>query len=125
VPPGAHECLVQALKVLGNGQAVHDDEPLNGGRVIHGRAEGHQRAPVMTHDREPVTAQVPHQRGNVARHGALRRLPVPGRVRRQRRLIVTAQVRADHKERFRKPGRHAVPRRVRAGMIVQQHHRLP
>jgi hypothetical protein len=42
--------LVQALKVLGNGQAVHDDEPLNGGWIVHGRAEGHQCTPVMTYD---------------------------------------------------------------------------
>jgi hypothetical protein len=71
VPPGAHECLVQTLKVLGNGQAVHDDEPLNGGRVIHGRSEGHQRGchavpgrvgagmTVQQHHRLPLTA-VPH-----------------------------------------------------------------
>ena len=36
--------------MLDDGQAIHDDEPLYGIRVIHGRAEGHQRAPVMTHD---------------------------------------------------------------------------
>ncbi len=60
MPPGAHERLVQALKVLDDRQAVHDDEPLNGVRVIHGGAEGHQRAPVMTYDREPVVAEVAH-----------------------------------------------------------------
>jgi hypothetical protein len=50
VPPGAHERLVQALEVLDDRQAIHDHEPLDVVRVIHGRAEGHQRAPVMTDD---------------------------------------------------------------------------
>jgi transaldolase len=35
-------------------------------------------APVMTHDREPVTAQVPHQRGNVARRARLDDCACPG-----------------------------------------------
>jgi hypothetical protein len=120
VPPGAHERLVQPLKVLGNGQSVHHDEPLNGGRVVHGRTEGHQRAPVVARDREPIAAQVPHQGGNVARHGALGRLRVPGSVRRQRRLAVTAQVRSNHKERFGKLGRYPVPGRVRAEYALRQ-----
>ena len=122
MPPGAHERLVQALEVLDDRQAVHDDEPLDGVRVIHGRAEGHQRAPVMTHDREPVVAEVPHERHDVAGHRPLGRLRVLGRVRRQRRLAVAAQVRADHEERVRQLRRHPVPGRVRAGMTVQQHH---
>jgi hypothetical protein len=81
VPPGAHERLVQALQVLDDRQAIHDHEPLDGIRVIHGRAEGHQRAPVMTHYREAVVAEVPHEGHDVACHRALGRLRVPGRVR--------------------------------------------
>jgi hypothetical protein len=67
-------------------------------RVIHGRAEGHQGAPIMTHDREPVVAEVPHERHDVAGQRQLGRLRMPGRVRRQRGLAVAAQVRADHEE---------------------------
>ena len=125
MPPGPYERLVQALKVLDDGQAIHDHEPLHGVRVTHGRAESQPVAPVMTHDREPVVAEVPHQCHDVACHCALGRLRVLGRVRRQRRLAITAQVRTDHEERTRKPGRHPVPGRVRPGMTVQQHHRLP
>ena len=125
MPPGTHERLVQPLQVLDHRQAIHDHQPLDGVRVIHGRAEGHQRAPVMTHHREPVVAEVPHQCHHVACHRPLGRLRVPGRVRRQRRLAVTAQIRADHEERARQPRRDPVPGRVRAGMAVQQHHRLP
>ena len=125
MPPGTRERLVQPLQMLDHRQAIHDHQPLDGVRVIHGRAEGHQRAPVMTHHREPVVAEMPHQCHHVAGHRSLGRLRVPGCVRRQRRLAVTAQIRADHKERARQQRGHPVPGRVRAGMAMQQHYRLP
>ena len=78
MPPGAHERLVQAFKVLDDRQAIHDNEPLNGIRVIHGRAEGHQCASVMTHHREAVVAEVMHQCHDIACHRTLRRLRVLG-----------------------------------------------
>jgi hypothetical protein len=125
VPPGPNECLVQPLHVLDNGKAVHDNQPLDVLGVVHGGTEGHQRAPVMTHDREPVMAQVPHECHHVAGHRPLGRLRVPGRIRRQRGLAVAPQVGTDHEERARQLRRHPVPGRVRTRMTVQQHHCLP
>ena len=87
-------------------------------RVIHGRAEGHQRAPVMTHHREPVVAYVPHQRHHVIGHRPLGRLRMPGRIRRQRGLPVAAQIRADHEERARRAQCPAGYRRLPAVGVV-------
>jgi len=60
-----------ALQVLDDRQTVHDHEPLDRLRVVHGRAEGHQRAPVMPHDREALMAKVPHERHHVGGHRPL------------------------------------------------------
>ena len=84
--------------MLDDWQAIHNDEPFDGIRMIHGCAEGYQRAPVMTHHREPVVAEVSHECRDIACHRPLGRLRMLGLVRRQRRLAIATEVRADDEE---------------------------
>jgi hypothetical protein len=110
--------------MLHDRQTVHHHEPCDRIRVIHGGAEGNQRATVMAHNSESVVAEPPHERDYVVSHRSLRGLSVPRRIGRQRRLPVAAQVRAHHKQRVGEPRRNAVPGRVRPRMAMQQHYRV-
>lgn len=97
VPPCTRERLVQPLQMLDHRQAIHDHQPLNGVRVIHSRAESHQRA-----RSRPTTENRSRPRCRISATTSLAiaplgRLRMPGCVRQQRRLAVTAQIRADHK----------------------------
>ena len=107
----AHERLVQALEMLHDREAVHHDQPRDGVRMIHRSAEGDQRAAVVTHHREPLMAEVPHERDHVVGHRPLGGLSVLGRIRQ---VASTARSRADQGRRRRTNRRAAALRGARS-----------
>ncbi len=121
MPPRERERRVGALQVLDDRQSVHHHEMGDAPGMIHSRPEGDERAAVVADDGEGVVPEVRHQRSHVPGHCTLGRLRVIGPVRRQARSAVAAQIRRDHRVRYRQLRSHRVPGRVRARVPVQQH----
>jgi hypothetical protein len=71
MPPRAHELLVEPLKVLHHGQAVHDHEMGDDIRMIERGTQRDQSSAVMTHQRESPVPERAHHRNDVPSHGAL------------------------------------------------------
>ena len=57
--------------MLDDWKAVHDHEPLDGVRMVHGGSKGDKRTPVVAYDREAIMVKVPHERHDVAGHRPL------------------------------------------------------
>ena len=90
--------------------------------MVHGQAVGNQRSAIVSDDGEPIMAEPEHQANDVVSHRALGRLSVIRLVRRQRRLPVAAQVRADDGVPLGQLGGHLTPGRVSARVAMEQHH---
>lgn len=80
----------------------------------------HTSASVMTDNRKPVKAQVPHRLNLISRHHSLRVREVLGVARRFTAVAKTAKIRADHCESLGKNWSYEMPAYVTLRRAMQQ-----
>ena len=123
MPVAEAEGHVGAPVHLARRHDIEHGQLLDGLGMIQRQAIGDAPAAVMPGDGEALEAELAHEGDLVARHGPLGIGLVIGRRRRLGAVAIAAQIRRDHGEVPRQPGRDSVPHDMGLGMAVQQQQR--